>query len=225
MENKSRILCISDIHGEYDKFKKLLSKVNYDKNTDQLILLGDYVDRGPKNIDTLMLVKKLTQQGAIALIGNHEQMMVDCINSMINKDNNRIIDLYLECGGFETYNELINLSNNKLSEIREFVISLPYMHIIDKYIFVHAGVDSKKQISENSSDVFLWARKEFIFSKAYEGFTVIFGHTPTPYLNVNKEYAIWYDTIYNDKICIDCGCVYGGKLACLDLTNKKEYYI
>jgi Predicted phosphoesterase len=41
-----RILAISDIHGELELFDSLLEKVNYDADEDQLILLGDYVDRG-----------------------------------------------------------------------------------------------------------------------------------------------------------------------------------
>ncbi|MGQ0438381.1 metallophosphoesterase, partial [Bacillus sp. B-TM1] len=41
-----RILVISDIHGEIEKFEKLLEEAQYDARQDQLILLGDYVDRG-----------------------------------------------------------------------------------------------------------------------------------------------------------------------------------
>lgn len=42
-----RILVISDIHGEIEKFEQLLEEAQYDAKQDQLILLGDYVDRGP----------------------------------------------------------------------------------------------------------------------------------------------------------------------------------
>ena len=41
-----RVLAISDIHGELELFDSLLEKLNYDADEDQLILLGDYVDRG-----------------------------------------------------------------------------------------------------------------------------------------------------------------------------------
>lgn len=43
---KNRTLVISDIHGCYDAFNKLLGKVHYDSAKYQLILLGDYIDRG-----------------------------------------------------------------------------------------------------------------------------------------------------------------------------------
>jgi serine/threonine protein phosphatase 1 len=42
-----RILVISDIHGELAKFEALLAAAQYNSEQDQLILLGDYVDRGP----------------------------------------------------------------------------------------------------------------------------------------------------------------------------------
>ena len=42
-----RTLAVSDIHGCVDEFKQLLDKVNFNAEEDQLVLLGDYVDRGP----------------------------------------------------------------------------------------------------------------------------------------------------------------------------------
>ena len=42
-----RTLVISDIHGELELFEELLRETGYDAAEDELILLGDYVDRGP----------------------------------------------------------------------------------------------------------------------------------------------------------------------------------
>ncbi|WP_200961556.1 metallophosphoesterase, partial [Paenibacillus sp. Soil522] len=39
-----RTLVISDIHGCYDEFINLLALVDFKKNEDLLLLLGDYVD-------------------------------------------------------------------------------------------------------------------------------------------------------------------------------------
>ena len=63
-----RILAISDIHGELDLFNKLLEKVEYDASTDQLILLGDYVDRGPDSKGVLERVVELKQQGVLRVL-------------------------------------------------------------------------------------------------------------------------------------------------------------
>ena len=45
---------------------------------------------------------------------------------------------------------------------------------------------------------------------------VIHGHTVTDSELIEK---------HKNRIAIDCGCVFGGKLACLELTQMKEYYV
>ncbi|CAM5253169.1 Serine/threonine protein phosphatase OS=Lysinibacillus sphaericus OT4b.31 OX=1285586 GN=H131_14618 PE=4 SV=1 [Lysinibacillus sphaericus] len=42
----TRILAISDIHGELELLEKLLLKLKFDATQDKLLLLGDYIDRG-----------------------------------------------------------------------------------------------------------------------------------------------------------------------------------
>ncbi|MFB4167274.1 metallophosphoesterase [Virgibacillus sp. JSM 102003] len=54
-------LVISDIHGCLDEFEKLLQVIHYRPNHDQLILLGVYIDRGPKSKEVVQLIKKLTE--------------------------------------------------------------------------------------------------------------------------------------------------------------------
>jgi hypothetical protein len=40
-----------------------------------------------------------------------------------------------------------------------------------------------------------------------------------------NDCSVWFDTRHNDKICIDCGCVYGGALAALRLDDGKIFYV
>jgi serine/threonine protein phosphatase 1 len=66
--------CISDIHGQRTVLELLLKHINL-KADDQLYLLGDYVDRGPDSIGTLLLVTDLLNQPNVTvLLGNHDQM-------------------------------------------------------------------------------------------------------------------------------------------------------
>jgi serine/threonine protein phosphatase 1 len=76
-----RLLAISDPHGCLDILKRLLNKINYNPKEDKLIILGDYVDRGPNPMETLLFIEKLMDEGAIALIGNHDSMFLDLIKS------------------------------------------------------------------------------------------------------------------------------------------------
>jgi Icc-related predicted phosphoesterase len=50
-----RTILIGDIHGCYDEFMSLLDKVNYDKDNDRLIILGDFIDKGPKSFEIIDL--------------------------------------------------------------------------------------------------------------------------------------------------------------------------
>lgn len=73
-----KYIAIGDIHGRYDLLMELLEKIDKDYPTHQKVFLGDMVDRGP---DAYLVVKKIKElnekHGAIALLGNHEDFMLD----------------------------------------------------------------------------------------------------------------------------------------------------
>jgi hypothetical protein len=78
---------IGDIHGHADKLRLLLSRLGYTADKDvyrhpsrKVVFIGDYIDRGPKIPETLLIVKNMVEAGnAIALIGNHEYNAI-CFN-------------------------------------------------------------------------------------------------------------------------------------------------
>jgi serine/threonine protein phosphatase 1 len=218
-----RLLTISDIHGCLEVLKKLLIKVNYNPKEDKLIILGDYVDRGPNPMETLLFIEELMNEGAITLIGNHDSMFLDLIN-----DNSLSWALnqqyYHELGTAKTIVDYLALDTKEQKHIRDILNKLLPYHIEDNFIFVHAGVDVKLPIEENDFQELIWIREEFYTNKSYDDKIVIFGHTPTCNLNSDRSCNIWIDEYYKDKIGIDGACVYGGALACLDLTNMVEYY-
>jgi len=71
---------IGDIHGHADKLRELLEKMGYTEKEDgyshptrKAFFLGDYIDRGPKILDTLSIVRRMSESGhAMAIMGNHE---------------------------------------------------------------------------------------------------------------------------------------------------------
>lgn len=75
------IYAISDIHGFFDKMMDTLSLVDLDSNKDnQLIFLGDYVNRGTKSCQVLYRIKELEEmypEQVVVLMGNHDQMLID----------------------------------------------------------------------------------------------------------------------------------------------------
>lgn len=218
-----RILCISDIHGQYKEFLLLLEKISYNFMEDQLILLGDYVDRGNCNVGILYKVIELQKQGAIILKGNHDSLAEGTLKDLlVNTVTGNTIE-HLYCGGENTINEFKKLHKDELVFLYKSIKKFQYIYQYENYILVHAGVNASKKLLNNTEEDFLWSRWEFITQKAYENKIIVFGHTPT--INMKNELSIWFDNIYNDKIGIDCGSVFGGKLACLELPSNKGYYI
>ncbi|TQR20627.1 metallophosphoesterase family protein [Psychrobacillus vulpis] len=232
----NRTLLISDIHGELEKFEKLLEKVVYNKEKDQLILLGDYVDRGPNAKGVIEKVMKLKENGARVLKGNHEDMMIRALTTDVEKSWNHWVK---RCGGDKTLfsygfseNDITvseenfqkpQLHSEELIKHLKFVQDLEMYIETDDYIFVHAGVHPTTPITETDPHKLLWIRDEF--HKEYNGNkTVIFGHTETNSLHQNPENNnVFFGN--NRIIGIDGGAVYGGQLNCLELPSKKVFFV
>ena len=62
---------IGDIQGCYDELRRLLDKIEFNADYDQLWFCGDLVNRGPASLRTLQYVKSLGRS-AITVLGNHD---------------------------------------------------------------------------------------------------------------------------------------------------------
>lgn len=75
---------IGDVHGHADQLKNLLSKMGYliendsfSHPTRKAIFVGDFINRGPKIRESLILIRKMVEKGsAFAILGNHEMYAV-----------------------------------------------------------------------------------------------------------------------------------------------------
>lgn len=218
------IYVISDLHGEYDLFLKLLQEISFDKTNDKLYILGDVIDRGSQSIEILQHVYN-NQDSIVLLKGNHEEMMVDCL---LNHD----YYMWFYNGGGSTYQQYSQLPENTQIKLFYFVKGLPYLLRIEVedrvFILAHAGVeaDENGQIYVNQDiEYLLWARDEFLYdTDIVNDMTVIVGHTPTPMILGHKKDTIWHSRC-GKKICIDCGSVFTGVLACLRLDDMREFYV
>lgn len=181
-------MAISDIHGCYDELKLLLNRSEYDPARDQLVLLGDYMDRGPKSKQALELVMDLAEDGAVALRGNHDQMFLDFMNS----DEPRKAQHYMVNGGqstLETYvgpehfAEGVTLDNLKTAKtyIKEnfpehinFMSRLYYYYETENHLFIHAGFDPALDDWKDTSKYdMIWIRTPFLEAAHQYDFTVV----------------------------------------------------
>lgn len=66
-----RKIVISDIHGNLDLYQALLHKIDYKPGVDCLILLGDLVEKGKRNLDTLHYIMHQVQTEDVhCIMGN-----------------------------------------------------------------------------------------------------------------------------------------------------------
>lgn len=219
-----RILVISDIHGELKLFDSLLEKVKYDADEDQLILLGDYVDRGLDSKGVLNRVSELKRNGAVVLRGNHDEMMLNVVDGVSGalerwERNGALMTLQ----SYDSSKESVILSagaefEKHISLIRE----MDYYYETKDYIFVHAGVSPDTPVQKTDPHTFLWIRE--LFYEKYSGDkTVIFGHTPTSAIRQEKNHDIYFGE--NNIIGIDGAATYGGQLNCLELPGKRTHSV
>ncbi|OOM78802.1 metallophosphoesterase family protein [Clostridium sp. BL-8] len=219
---------ISDIHGCYEEFIKMMDLINF-KEDDELFILGDVIDRGHNPLE---IIDYIMSHSNISLIkGNHEEIFIDYYNG----DEPYA---WFFNGGKTTYDQLEERGTEYAERLYKYISSLPLIKVIDKYILVHSTLDFIDNYNDLSLEVFLnkqeeniclWGRENIGEEKQYKDYTVICGHTPVQVINETKrdeEVKILYrkGTIY-----IDCGCFIGkhegGKLACLRLDDKQEFYV
>ncbi len=217
-----KVFVIGDIHGNYDLFEKILTKWNPEE--EQLVLLGDYIDRGPDSLKVLRKIMELTQNhGAIPLSGNHEQILLHWLN---NTEKSSEFYFHDKVGGIATIHsfypemrenvilsdvnvlELANKVKEQFSPEIEFIKGLKSYYQWSSFLFVHAGIDTHvEDFRHTKDDNFYWIREEFYGSPHLAKEKVVFGHTPTINLNEDKTHQVWISPC-RMKIGIDGGVIY-----------------
>ena len=196
---RNRLIAIGDIHGEVEKLNSLIDKLDLQKQ-DKVIFLGDYIDRGLNSKAVIERILDLSKKiECVFLKGNHEDMLLKTKITQFQDD----IEHWLLSGGISTYDNYGDYPAI-FNTHGKFLDSLKLYHIEQNYMFVHAGINPKKELSEQTKDDLLWIRDEFLDNSHNLPYKIIFGHTP-----------FIEPLILNDKIGIDTGC---GKEKDLPLT-------
>lgn len=224
---------IGDVHGCFDELTELLSRLGYEIDPHEpgegllsarhpegrrVYFVGDIADRGPRNVDCLRLVMGMCAEGTgHCVMGNHDFKLSKWLKGR-NVQLTHGLDL--------TVAELSACSEEFRKQVNEFVYNLRSHAWLagGRLVVVHAGlkeemhgrgsaaVRSFAMFGETTGEVdefglpirLEWARE-------YHGEAdVVYGHTPT------RE-AEWL----NGTLCIDTGCVFGGKLTALRWPERE----
>lgn len=218
---------IGDVHGCADALETLLAKIarhkrtHHEARTHRIVMLGDYVDRGPDSRRVLDLCLALDQDGHIVLPGNHEQMMHDALVSPPDAAERALAHWWAN-GAKAT---MKSYGAQRLSEKgygrslplvpdahRDFLMTLlearPVYHRddADGLFFVHAGVRPEKTLAAHTVEELLWSRDRDFYGVGQppwaEGLIVVHGHTPMDAPDIRAN-----------RVGLDTGAVYGGRLS------------
>ncbi len=219
-----RYYVVGDIHGRCDLFEALAAAIDADDRAagpadTTIVLLGDLVDRGADSAGVIRRAREWQQQRKVRILaGNHEEMFLEAF------DDEEVLRHFLKHGGRETvlsygipladYNRLsVAELLTRLPSIipqadRDFLAGFEEKIIAGDYLFVHAGINPKRSIEEQTRKDMLWIRDRFL---SYEG--------PLPKVVVHGH------TIFDDvedrgiRIGIDTGAFRSGVLTALVLED------
>jgi protein phosphatase len=232
---------VGDLHGCFDELIELLEKLGYLVGRDgsafslthpagrRVVFVGDLVDRGPNSPDVLRLVQSAVKSGAgLCVAGNHDVKLAKALSGREVKVSH----------GLEQSLRQLELESPEFRKgVAEFLAGLISHYVLDggRLVVAHAGL-SEELHGRSSAKVRGFAMYgettgetdefglpvRYNWAKDYRGRpTVVYGHTPVPE-------AEWL----NNTICLDTGCVFGGKLTALryperelvSVPARREYY-
>lgn len=230
------IYVISDIHGEYEKFIRLLEKISF-SDRDTLYVLGDVLDRGPHPVKVLL--KMMEMPNVIPIAGNHEVMGITCLQFLLKEITEETVSkiseemignllAWQQNGSKTTTDEFRRLSKSARREIIAYIGDFSAYEEVTaggkSYVLVHAGLENfspDKPLCDYTLDELVWNRTDFE-RVYYPDRYLVTGHTPTQLIEANPRPGYIYKV--NHHIAIDCGACFGGRLAAYCLDTGEAFY-
>ena len=185
------IYAIGDVHGRLDLLIELEAQIHEDSGGKaEILLLGDFVDRGPETAALLDHLTGLETSDGLrfhAIRGNHEDMFLQFATDPAR--NRKWLDYggdatLASYGAFGDPLDGFQINDRRLAQIVaahvppehiQFLSSLPYLAMSDGYVFVHAGLDPSKPPAAQHPDVLMWSDPHQLDRAEYD-FTVVHGH-------------------------------------------------
>ncbi len=127
------IYAIGDIQGCYDDLLRLLDKIEFDQQEDQLWFAGDLVNRGPKSLETLRFIKSLGSS-AISVLGNHDLHLLAIANKRHKIRKKDSLDQILGASDCD--------------ELMDWLRHRPLFHYNDDFCLLHAGLPPQWDFSK-----------------------------------------------------------------------------
>ncbi len=239
---------MSDIHGDFVKYEKMLEKIEFKEN-DTLYILGDIIDRGYGGIKILQ--DMMLRPNVFPILGNHELfatlsiplLLQDVTKELLEKEKDKyaILTDWINIGGETTISELMKLDREDILGLVDYFLEFEIYTEIEvgsnKFVLVHAGIsDFEKGTTFDDYSVELLVQDRLDYEKVYfDDAYLVSGHTPTRVVHASQQGKLlselsvkeYNDEVFmkNNHIAIDCGCGFGGQLGCVCLDTFERFYV
>jgi len=162
-----RRFAISDIHGCYLTFKTIVENRLELTHDDQLFLLGDYINKGPKSKKTLNYIIELISHGyrIYPLRGNHEQDIIDAV-----KKEPEALKWLLRKSP-----DMIKNGSVRRQHLL-FLDSLPFYYVLPDFYLVHGGFNFKAKDPFKDKKAMIWRRMPEKSSPFLDNKVILHGH-------------------------------------------------
>lgn len=181
---------MSDIHGCFNEFQEMLEKITF-SDADQLIIAGDYIDRGTQNVQMLRWIDN-APDNVMLLKGNHDAEFAMCVDIMcrvIAQNDMRIEDidskkLYgvysyvkdeMSADLFDYYGtmeKLITEDNVSLSDLirwMQLIDDMPYFFKLRingiLHVVVHAGYLTDEKMEKRDKEKYPEKESFYIYAR------------------------------------------------------------
>ena len=227
------VYAVGDIHGRSDLLADLLRQIEADAadraaSKKSLVFVGDYVDRGPDSRGVVeMLFHDLPQGFDVRFLkGNHEAMLLDFI-----ADPDKLEHWRMNGGGATMKSYGVDVAGLLAADAAPvvwhavFTAKLPEPHLAfykslrlhvaaGDYLFVHAGIRPGVPLEAQVETDLIWIRAKFLDATEPFGAVVVHGHTPVD-----------APVVKSNRIAIDTGAVFTGRLTALRLQNGEQGFL
>ena len=228
------IYVMSDLHGRFDLYEKMLDRIGL-KSSDTLYILGDVLDRGDEGFRIVLDIAD--RENVIPIMGNHDFLalsIIPCLERGFRpgqyEDMRYLIDSWKMDGGQESYREYKNLSASDRSLALMTLDSFRNFAEVGcgslSFVLCHGGIkdyNKDRPLTDYTVEDFAFYREDYSKAKfSVKGRFLVTGHTPTAAIEGAQEGRIYRN---RDHIAIDCGAVFGYGLGCLCLDTMEEIYV
>lgn len=228
------VYAIGDVHGQRAMLEAALERIARDESADAtVVLVGDYIDRGPDSRGVIELLMQGQSEGRdwICLAGNHDVMLLEYLDGPDPANPSAWIGLrWLSeaMGGTATLRsygvdvDARRRAESLLADARDAVPrahvdwlrARPRMHCTDDHVFVHAGIRPGVPIDRQNPEDLIWIRRDFLDDPRDHGRLIVHGHTPEQ-----------RPTLFLNRLNLDGGAGWGRPLTPVRLLGREAFLL